>query len=170
MSDPIEPTADDLARDLRADLERAQDDHGPNWGRTLAAAQQAYGEFAVLVLETALRRAIAAETELAALREMLAGDGGKVVSLIEGRLQVRHWAVRLLSCSLGESFLELGGVNCVEMEVGHPELGPLLVTIQRKRGKSPLALKGEAEAEVERLRAEVAEYEAAEQRAREVNS
>jgi hypothetical protein len=66
MSDTTTVTEADLARDLRADLERATDNHGPNWGRTPAAAQLAYGEFAEDALPAALRRAIDAEARLAA--------------------------------------------------------------------------------------------------------
>ncbi len=64
--DDLTPTPENLARDLLADLERALDNYGPNWGPTSNAANIAFGQWAADVLPAALRRAIAAE---AALRE-----------------------------------------------------------------------------------------------------
>lgn len=49
--------------------------------------------------------------------------------------------------------------NLVEATLTHDELGPLTLTIQRKWGKSAMDLRNEAMAEVEQLKAQVAELE-----------
>lgn len=79
-------------------------------------------------------------------------DALKVVSLIEGRLEIDHWACRLLVASFADTFTESGATNCLEVGFDHPELGRLLVTVQRAEGKTPMDLKAEVEAERDNLR------------------
>lgn len=55
---------------------------------------------------------------------------------------------------LAASFKEMGGENYVQMEFGHDELGPLMVTLQRKEGELPGAI-----ANREKDRADKAETE-----------
>lgn len=52
-------------------------------------------------------------------------------------LKIEHWAAKLLASSLYDSLEQLGAKNYITLELGHPTGGPLLVTIQRKWGKSP---------------------------------
>jgi hypothetical protein len=54
-------------------------------------------------------------------------------------MDVKHWSVHLLAASFAETFRGENGINVVQMTL-HPQddaIGPLLVTIQRKLGKSP---------------------------------
>ena len=136
------PTAEDMARDLVREYREVEGG--------IAVLQKAGIDLPdeALAIVAALRRAIHAERELDALRFMLAGDGGKIVSLIEGRLSIRHWAVRVLAASLAQTFEEEGGTNYVATEVTVPntKVGPLIVTIQRQAGKSPAELKTAADA------------------------
>lgn len=45
--------------------------------------------------------------------------------------------VPLIAEHLAASFKAMGGENYVQMEMGHDELGPLVLTIQRKHGDLP---------------------------------
>ncbi len=52
-------------------------------------------------------------------------------------------------------FKEIGGTNYLEMQVETDELGPLVLSIQKKWGKTPHELRKEAEAERDKALAEV---------------
>jgi hypothetical protein len=69
-----EPTPDDMARDLVADLARAEDSYGPNWGRSPTEATENWAAWAEPVLVAALHRALAAEALLRRL--VVAHDDG----------------------------------------------------------------------------------------------
>lgn len=123
----------------------------PDNGRN--ALVDAYQESLDLVvyLRAAIEQNKALTEELSALKEMLAGDAGKIVSLIEGQLQIEHWAVRLIVASLADTFLASGARNYFEMEVTDPDLGPLVVTVQRQQGETPGQLKSKADSEIARI-------------------
>ena len=66
-------------------------------------------------------------------------------------------AVGAIVEALADCFREAGGVNVVEMKATHADLGPLLVTIQRRDGKTPMDLRAEAEDRACALRDALAE-------------
>ena len=51
-------------------------------------------------------------------------------------IRVKHWAVKAMAESIGHTLYECGGVNYVTCEI-LTSRGPVVVTIQRKEGKSP---------------------------------
>lgn len=61
-----------------------------------------------------------------------------------------------LASALAQWFAEQGGPNYAEMQFStvDPEVGPLILTVQRKDGKTPHELRAEAERDADRLRAE----------------
>jgi hypothetical protein len=143
LASDTQPTEADLARDLRADLEWLDSDSS---GESMAA----FISSLLGVCRAGLRRAIAAERTL---DELASPDAIKIVSLIEGRLSIDHWATRLLVASFADTFTESGATNVLEVSFDHPELGRLTVTAQRQEGKTPMDLKAEAEAERDKLQA-----------------
>lgn len=74
-------------------------------------------------------------------------------------VKVQHWAVKLLALSVAKTFRELGGENYVTCELDGTEAGPLVVTVQRKQGKSPVQDLKELRAEVLNLRSQLAEHQ-----------
>lgn len=93
-----------------------------------------------------IRRAVDLAAEVERLRALLEGDCPKLVRYDEDGLVVEHWAARALAASFADT---LGDApNYVQLEVTHPEQGPLEVTIRRRGGLTPEQM------EVERLRAE----------------
>ena len=68
-------------------------------------------------------------------------------------LRARHPGVANLTESLVQWFIECGGENYVEMSVYHEKTGHLVLTLQRREGKTP----GQV---VQELKARIAELEA----------
>ncbi|ATI15670.1 hypothetical protein [Bordetella phage vB_BbrM_PHB04] len=65
--------------------------------------------------------------------------------------------------AFAEQFRRAGSVNYLEMSFDHSdaEIGPLVVTVQRSQGKTPGALRAEAETRAERAEAEAVDLRAA---------
>lgn len=107
-----------------------------------------------------LLEATAAEMErLRALVEFRFKDAAKAYLQSAGpdgkgafQFDIRAGIVPLIAEHLAASFKAMGGENYVQMEVSHDELGPLMLTIQRKYGELPAAI-----AAKERERADRAE-------------
>ena len=59
-------------------------------------------------------------------------------------ITMQHPEFVTLTKGLVKYFKESGGINYVEVGTYHPELGPFVVTVQRKHGKTPAQLTKEA--------------------------
>lgn len=75
----------------------------------------------------------------------------------------KHPEVTVLASKLAKYFKDSGATNYVELQLQTPEYGDLIVTVQRKLGKTPHQCQVESEQkvaelqeEMERLRAELA--------------
>lgn len=67
---------------------------------------------------------------------------------------VKHWAAKLLAMSFDETIADFPDAgHFIEMQLECPEAGSVIVTIQKKVGKTPK----EAESELGKLRSEKAE-------------
>ncbi len=66
-------------------------------------------------------------------------------------------AVRVLGDNLAGYFHGAGGVNYVEMGLTSKHTGPLVLTLQRREGKTPAQVAGEALEQVRKLQAELLE-------------
>ena len=87
-------------------------------------------------------------TEDAARRVMNFIIKSKEVSWKEGEgIKARFGgeAVMVWAECMAECLRQSKAANCVEITVDHAELGTLVATIQRKDGKTPMELRGEAE-------------------------
>jgi hypothetical protein len=105
--------------------------------------------------EERLQQAHQRIAELEAERDALAEIKLRRLEIEQGRMkgEARSWLVPIFAGALAEVFDESGGVNFVEWEVMHPDKGPLVMTMQRKWGKTPAQLKTEVEGELETARA-----------------
>jgi hypothetical protein len=100
------------------------------------------------------------ERELAAARDEIARfQQLKLESLqMENRTSfsldatMRGDMVSIFAAVLGEVFEGAGGVNLVETIVEHPRLGPLVLSISRKCGKTAMELRAQAQADADALR------------------
>ena len=100
-------------------------------------------------------------TAVAETKEMAAAIlGQKPIEIIEGdgvhfSLKNTYWAMRVIGTSILRSMKKTDGsyANAVEIRVTIPDLGDVLITGQRKSGKTPIELFREQEE-----RAKVAEY------------
>lgn len=100
-----------------------------------------------------LERLKAAEAERNHYASLLSKE--PALRLREGGFDVQHWAVKVLAMSLGDSFKSMAAKNYLSIEVQHPdqEIGWMVVTIQRKRGKSPAEIAVEAKNELNTAKA-----------------
>lgn len=100
--------------------------------------------------ELAELRAAVADSAVAGtlLTEIVVRGGGLDVGFQGG-------AAQLLAEALAKQYADNGGVNYIEMTFESRQVLPgqrFIVTVQRRDGKTPHALRREAEAEAERLR------------------
>jgi len=59
--------------------------------------------------------------------------------------------VYVMAALLVDLFKAMDGENYVEMSIDHTELGPLVMTLQRKDGKTPHQLKKDAEDKLQKV-------------------
>lgn len=98
-----------------------------------------------------LRQALADEAvHQTLIKDLTIGPNG-----IKG--QFEGGAAQLLAESFAQQFSESGATNYIEFHFTGADTGPLLVTLQRRDGKTPHQLRAEAEGHVGRLRAELAD-------------
>lgn len=69
-------------------------------------------------------------------------------------ITMQHPEFAIMTEGLVKYFKECGGVNYVEVGAYHEELGPFVITVQRKHGKTPAQLKTEAETERDKYKAQ----------------
>lgn len=98
-----------------------------------------------------LQAAIAGKLDNEMLLKVLHIEGNTLAADFEGGL------ARVIAAHFAEVVAE--AKNYVEMRFEGHKVGPLLVTVQRMNGKTPHALRMEAEAEVDRLRGALAQAE-----------
>lgn len=78
------------------------------------------------------------------LTGMQFGNGSATIELEGG-------ACGLLAASFADQFKRSGAVNFLELQMGHPDLGEFVVSMQRLQGKTPAQLKAEAERQRDEL-------------------
>jgi hypothetical protein len=98
------------------------------------------------------------QAEVERLQGLLSGDPKVIEAHFtpgESYIDMQHWAVRLMACSLWKTFETEGGPNFLSMDVhGFGDKGPIEVTIRPKWGtKTPTELLAEAKAELAKLKA-----------------
>lgn len=92
-------------------------------------------------------------TKARGTRAGVAADAG--VTIEGGTIGVTHWAARVLAVSLRRSLSETKGAdNYLELTFNDPK-GQIVVNVRRWNGKTPAAMRAEAEAERDVARAEV---------------
>lgn len=97
------------------------------------------------------------DAEVVRLNKLLSGDVKFLemfVSETEMHLDVKHFGVMVLAASLAKTLAD--SENCVTMELKHDET-PMVVTVQRKWGKSPAQMINELRAEIEALKTQASE-------------
>ena len=106
-----------------------------------------------MVVEDELAAAMAEIERLQALVEGRFKDAAKGYLRSAGpdgrggfRFDIQSSIVPLIAEHLAASFKAIGGTNYVQMELTHDELGPLVMTIQRKHGELPAAKSSRLEA------------------------
>lgn len=109
-------------------------------------------------LERELSAANAEVVQLRGENKQLKSDAGKwivdqaYVTGLEtgGGLSVgfQGAACQMFAAMVAGEFKGAGGINYVQMTMTHPETGPLVLTMQRLAGKTPHALRTEAEAKL----------------------
>lgn len=146
---PDELTAERLVEIReRLELHRSAVDYGEAFREFVPDAEAHYVQDVPLLLAAAERlRAELSNIADLKLKHLEIRDGKMIGS-------AQSWLVPFLAQSMADVFDAEGGINYVEWEVSHTEKGPLVLTLQRKLGKTPGVLKREAEEECERLRAE----------------
>jgi hypothetical protein len=94
-----------------------------------------------------------------AVEMVIPNEDAEQLRLMEFKLDSNTWqahfgskrgeesVVAKLVLGIGEYFAQYGGQNYLEFSMYHPSHGPLTVTIQRAKGKTPAQLKTEAEHE-----------------------
>lgn len=111
-------------------------------------------EMAYLLMENErLRHLVAGRfKEAAEARLVRAGPDGK------GRfsIDIQSTIIPMISEHLAAAFRAQGGENYVEWEIGHPELGPMVLTLQRKWGERPAAVAARERDRADRAEAELA--------------
>lgn len=109
----------------------------------------------------------AAEEENERLRLLLDGKFKEALLLRAGpsgdgfQFDFQATVVPLMAEHLAQTLKGLGGENYVTMEFNHEEVGPLLLTIQRRFGEYPAQKAGRLAADNASLRARIAELETA---------
>jgi hypothetical protein len=121
----------------------------------LAEQMHAYARTALAPLEAELERMRAALTQKVTDETMISElglHGGNLNASFEGG------ACRLLAEAFADQFDKAGATNYVEVTLTDPQdhARAFVVTLQRKAGKTPHALRMEAEAELERMRMDAA--------------
>lgn len=103
-----------------------------------------------------LQRRHAAQT----IDEIIKPEHAEQLKLMEFRQNATSWdawfgsergansVVEKFVLGIGEYFTKHGGVNFLEFGMYHPELGPMTVSIQRAKGKTPAQLVSEAKREL----------------------
>lgn len=66
-------------------------------------------------------------------------------------IQMNGLACQLMAAAFAGQFKGSGATNYLELGFDHPETGPMMITMQRRHGKTPAQLKTEAEAERDEL-------------------
>jgi hypothetical protein len=93
------------------------------------------------------------------------GDWSQVrlVRFEDGQFDFSAGPVRYIAEYFAQMFEAGGGkyFNNMEIEFGHPKAGPMILSAQRRAGKTPVQQRKDAEAEAKQLRERVAELEAA---------
>lgn len=127
--------------------------------------EEAHARLRALSAPDALRIILARTVELEAENDKLrAALAEKVVSqtalqelsVSKGTFEATFegGAVHLLADALAEQFADSGATNYLEMQFDNDRTGPLVLTMQRLNGKTPAALRREAEAERDARQAE----------------
>jgi hypothetical protein len=131
----IEPTAADLARDLAADLKLCEAARPPYW----TFEDESFPRRAKEGWPAAIRRAVSAEDRAARLAAILDGQPQHFALTQDAnglRVEVEHWACRLIAASLLETLAD--APNGVTIAFESPGGGTIDVTVQRPGGK-PMA-------------------------------
>lgn len=97
------------------------------------------------------------EAEVARLREALDQftniDHAHLVSFQDGQWEFKSPIFPVFVNTMAQMLAAVNAPSHIEMRAGHPEVGPIILTIQKEWGKTPTDLRIEAEREIERLRA-----------------
>lgn len=105
------------------------------------------------------KRALEAEAEIERLLKIIA-DPTVFVDEVQSKgvsINIQHWAIKFFAASFAQTFNETKAVNYIEMTLGHPDTGPLIVTLQKLVGKTPHELREQAEKERDKAREEAEE-------------
>lgn len=98
------------------------------------------------------------QAEVARLREALDQfiniDHARLVSFKDGAWEFKSPIFPVFVHTLGQMLAEVNAPNHIELRAGHPEIGPIVLTIQKEWGKTPTDLRIEAEKERDQARYE----------------
>jgi hypothetical protein len=96
------------------------------------------------------------EAEVTRLAEALAQftdpEHARLVSFVDGQWSFKSPIFPIFVNTAAQMLAEVNAKNYIEMRAAHPDVGPIVVTVQKEWGKTPADLRTEAEEEVERLR------------------
>lgn len=99
------------------------------------------------------------QTEVDRLREALDQftniDHARLVSFKDGAWEFKSPIFPVFVHTLGQMLAEVNAPSYIELRAGHPEVGPIVLTIQKEWGKTPTDLRIEAEKDRDKLRGQV---------------
>lgn len=71
-------------------------------------------------------------------------------------IDIQSTMIPMIAEHMAVAFKAMGGENYVQFELGHEELGPLVLTLQRKWGELPATIASREKARAEKAEAELA--------------